>query len=549
MRTLRPRFAALASRTVKPLALFLAAAVTVGGLTLVATGGAQAAPHTTIWGEKTPRAVVLDDDRQAVELGTRFTARVDGSATGVRFFKVDGVKGKHTGTLWSTSGKKLASVEFTNESSRGWQSARFNAPVTLKAGTSYVVSYSVPAGGRYATSVDRSVSSTSPHLSVGSRNSGVYSYDKRSPLPTKNWRSSQYWVDVTFVAKPAPVAPKPTITPTATPKPTATPTSRPTTTPVPTATPKPTPAPTATATPTPKPTATATPAPPVTPPAPPVTTPEAPSTDAPAPVPAGGFPTRESAGLPDGWSPRQQVTGDYWIRTPGQVVEDLKITNGAIYIAAPNVTLRRIQGAGAYVRNGYAAACQPGLVIEDSEFTANGRTSDRDEPVIGHGGYTVRNVMIDGVPEGLRVGATDIGCGPVTVERSFIRVVSPDSCTDWHGDALQGYGGAALTVRQSTMLMQVKNNCWGTAPFFYPSGQGNTSVDIDGLLVGGGGYPFRNGMPGPVRNLNVIDNDWVFGPVDVRCSVVTNWSAQAVRLDAAGQPIRVRSIGCTGVGN
>jgi hypothetical protein len=28
-------------------------------------------------------------------------------------------------------------------------------------------------------------------------------------------------------------------------------------------------------------------------------------------------------------------------------------------------------------------------------------------------------------------------------------------------------------------------------------------------------------MPGPVKNLNVIDGSWVYAPVDVNCSAVT----------------------------
>ena len=231
------------------------------------------------------------------------------------------------------------------------------------------------------------------------------------------------------------------------------------------------------------------------------------------------------------------------------MVEDLKITNGTIFVEAPNVTLRRIQGVNVKVNNGPGSTCNTGLLVADSEFTTSGNTSDRDDPVIQFGGFTVDNVVIDGAPEGVRVGGSGMGCGPVTVSHSYINVVSPTQCTDWHGDGIQGYDGAALTVRQSTIKMTVNNDCWGTAPFFYPSGQGNTSVDIDGLLVAGGGYPFRNGMPGPVKNLKIVDGSWAFGPVDVNCSAVTAWNADIVRLDTNGQPTTIRSIGCTGQGN
>ena len=264
-----------------------------------------------------------------------------------------------------------------------------------------------------------------------------------------------------------------------------------------------------------------------------------------------GFPTRESAGLPAGWVPTQSVSGDYYVRTAGAVVSDLKITNGSIIIQAPNVTLNHIQGIGSYVVNGEGSTCYANLLVQNSTFTPNGTTTDKDDPVIQYGSYTAKNIVIDGAPEGLRVSDGGANCGPVSVIDSFIRVKSPDVCTDWHGDGIQGYGGDKVTVRNTTILMQVTNGCYGTAPFFYPKGQGNTSVDIDGLLVGGSsGYPFRDGMPGPVKNLNVINGSWVFGPIDVNCSVVTAFQAQVVTLNTAGQPISTgKTIGCTGQGN
>jgi hypothetical protein len=92
--------------------------------------------------------------------------------------------------------------------------------------------------------------------------------------------------------------------------------------------------------------------------------------------------------------------------------------------------------------------------------------------------------------------------------------------------------------RNTTILMQVTRGCYGTAPFSYPKNQGNTSVDIDGLLVGGSsGYPFRDGTPGPVKNLNVIDGSSVYALVDVNCSVVTPFQAQVVLRGGNGQPV------------
>jgi hypothetical protein len=121
----------------------------------------------------------------------------------------------------------------------------------------------------------------------------------------------------------------------------------------------------------------------------------------------------------------------------------------------------------------------------------------------------------------------------VLIQDSFARVTSPDSCGDWHGDGIQGYDGAALTVRNVTLELIERTGCGGTAPYFYPRNQGNTSAIIDGLLVKGGGFAFRNGMPGSVKGLRVVDGSYGYGPIDVRCSVLAGWDAQLVKIDTA----------------
>ncbi|WP_159440973.1 DUF4082 domain-containing protein [Agromyces cerinus] len=450
-------------------ALALIAAVAgVVGLTVLATTRAATAP-TTIWGTERPPGVELHPDPQSAELGTMFIPTVGGLATGIRFYKAEGATGKHTGTLWTEDGEKLAEADFVSETSSGWQTAALAKPVELEADRTYVVSYRVPEGGGYGVTVDHSGGSHSDALDVGLTDSGVFDYESHSAVPRSTWRSSQYWVDVTFVAD-------------ATPPPQAA---------------------------------------------------------------LGVFPTRETVGLPDGWAPEREMTGEVWIREAGAVIEDVRYTDATIYVEAPNVTLRRIQAVDARIVNDYDDVCKNGLLVEDSEFTSSGANGFE---VIGPGGYTVRNTAIDGVPEGLRAGGKGAGCETVTVEFTFIRITPPKVCGDWHGDGIQGYDGPHLIVRQSTILMEEEDGCHGTAPFFYPSGQENTSVDIDGLIVSGGGYSFRNGMPGSIRNLNVVDGGWGYAPVDVRCSVVQTWQARVVTLDAAGQPVPVSRLRCSGDG-
>lgn len=133
-------------------------------------------------------------------------------------------------------------------------------------------------------------------------------------------------------------------------------------------------------------------------------------------------------------------------------------------------------------------------------------------------------------PRGSGSGGSSQGCGQVRIEDSFARVVSPDTCGDWHGDGVQGYGGSKLIIRNVTLDLVEKAGCGGTAPFFYPDKQGNTSIDINRLLVKGGGYSFRNGMPGPVVNLRVVDRGWGYGPVDH--SGTCPWDARLVTVDS-----------------
>ena len=267
-----------------------------------------------------------------------------------------------------------------------------------------------------------------------------------------------------------------------------------------------------------------------------------PPTPPPSP-PTDVFPSPATAGTPAGWAPVQTIQGSHTVSQAGAVVQDLRI-NGNLIVDAPNVTLRRVDIVGGQVSNFIGGSCQPGLVVEDSTIRrSTGPTSASDEPALAAGGYTARRVELEGVPEGFRVGGRASGCGPVVIEDSYARVVRPDACGDWHGDGIQGYDGPALTIRRTTMAL-VENGCGGTAPFFYPRDQGNTSVDIDGLLLSGGGYSFRLGMPGRVRNLAVEDGSWHYGPINVRCSVLTEWSARIVKVVSPGVVSTVRAQPC-----
>ncbi|WP_454630071.1 DUF4082 domain-containing protein [Bradyrhizobium cenepequi] len=148
-------------------------------------------------GSATP-AVVNTTDDSAVELGVRFQTSVTGTVTGVRFYKSSQDIGTHTGELWSSTGVKLATVIFTNETASGWQSATFSTPITLTPGQIYTVSYHTNVGHysnttNYFTSDVRS----GPLTALASGN-GVFAYGSTSLFPTDTFQSTNFWVDVMF---------------------------------------------------------------------------------------------------------------------------------------------------------------------------------------------------------------------------------------------------------------------------------------------------------------------------------------------------------------
>jgi hypothetical protein len=132
----------------------------------------------------------------------KFKSDVNGSITGIRFYKGTGNTGTHVGSLWTASGTLLASATFTSETASGWQQVSFATPVTITAGTVYVAAYFTPAG-HYAGDVNyfsKGVDNPPLHaLKNGvSGGNGVYAYGSTSTFPTKSTKATNYWVDVVF---------------------------------------------------------------------------------------------------------------------------------------------------------------------------------------------------------------------------------------------------------------------------------------------------------------------------------------------------------------
>jgi hypothetical protein len=156
----------------------------------------------SIWSASATPAIASVNDPNAVELGVKFQADINGYVTGLRFYKGSGNTGTHAGNLWTATGTKLATANFTNETASGWQQVNFTTPVAITANTPYVASYHAPIGNYSATSEYFAQSGVdSGHLdalaSPDSGGNGVYAYGA-SAFPTNSFRSTNYWVDVVF---------------------------------------------------------------------------------------------------------------------------------------------------------------------------------------------------------------------------------------------------------------------------------------------------------------------------------------------------------------
>ena len=152
----------------------------------------------TLFGALTPQTTMVSDPAP-VELGTAFSPTRDGTVSHVRFFKGGTDNGgAHTGSVWSLAGERLATVEFTNETPSGWQSARLATPLPVSAGTTYVVSYFAPQGHYSATNGFFTSPHTAGDLTAPASNNGRYLYGPTGGFPSQSYGGANYFVDVAF---------------------------------------------------------------------------------------------------------------------------------------------------------------------------------------------------------------------------------------------------------------------------------------------------------------------------------------------------------------
>ncbi|AWN46780.1 Mo-co oxidoreductase dimerization domain protein [Methylobacterium terrae] len=172
-----------------------------GGTSSASVALTVSAPGTgpvSLFSSSATPAATNTNDTSPVELGVKFQSSTAGTVSAIKFYKGTQDTGTHTGTLWSSTGQKLATATFTNETASGWQTATFSSPVTLSPGATYTASYHTDAG-RYSTTANGFASAvTSGPLTASSSGNGVFAYGGTSAFPTQSFQNTNYWVDVVF---------------------------------------------------------------------------------------------------------------------------------------------------------------------------------------------------------------------------------------------------------------------------------------------------------------------------------------------------------------
>jgi hypothetical protein len=157
----------------------------------------------TLWDVSSVPSVIDTGADSEVELGVKFKSDVNGTISGIRFYKASTNTGPHAVNLWTVSGRLLASAVSNSESASGWQQVDFAKPIPIAEGVVYVASYHTRVGHYSFTPqyfAQAGVDRASLHALASGVNggNGVYAYAPTGVFPTSSLNSANYWVDVVF---------------------------------------------------------------------------------------------------------------------------------------------------------------------------------------------------------------------------------------------------------------------------------------------------------------------------------------------------------------
>ena len=165
-------------------------------------GGFTPAP-LSIFTNQIPSNQTINDSMGGIEVGTKFISAIDGTVTGIRFYKSSGNIGTHTVQLYNYYGAPLATSVCESETDSGWQTVIFPTAVPIKANTMYIAAYHSSLGNYSATFFGLKTAITNGPLTALADSTlglnGVFKYTNILDFPIYGFQSSNYWVDVLVV--------------------------------------------------------------------------------------------------------------------------------------------------------------------------------------------------------------------------------------------------------------------------------------------------------------------------------------------------------------
>jgi hypothetical protein len=154
----------------------------------------------SIFTNQIPSNKTVNDSMGAIEVGVKFMSSMDGTVTGVKFYKTAGNVGTHTAQLYNWYGAPLATQVSSNETDSGWQTVIFPEPVPIQANTMYVAAYHSSLGNYCETYYGLKTAITNGPLTALADSTlgwnGVFKYTSILDFPIYGFEASNYWVDV-----------------------------------------------------------------------------------------------------------------------------------------------------------------------------------------------------------------------------------------------------------------------------------------------------------------------------------------------------------------
>lgn len=157
----------------------------------------------TLFTNQTPVNLNLNDAGNFYELGVRFTVSVAGRIAAIRYWRDSNDTNNQVGKIWSNAGQILRIVQFSGESSSGWQESLLPTPLRISANTEYVVSVTCTPwfvstqAAFYSSLSNENITAVAGTAVSGVGGNGVFA--AVGTFPTGSFNNSNYFRDIVFI--------------------------------------------------------------------------------------------------------------------------------------------------------------------------------------------------------------------------------------------------------------------------------------------------------------------------------------------------------------